>query len=84
MTAQDAVLWEKLIFRVMRFSVSVGAACMNNHAFPGHACGTEHFSSRSMYFSRLTEYFKNRQIFSEFRRLMLFVLVCMFCAAITD
>ncbi len=32
----------------------------------------------------LTEYFKNRQIFSEFRRLMLFVLVCKFCAAITD
>ncbi len=58
MTAQDAVQWEKLIF-IFRL-VSVGAAYMNNHAFPGHACGTEHFSSRSLYFSRLNRIFEKQ------------------------
>ncbi len=60
MTAQDAVQFEKLIFRVMRFSVTVGTAYMNIHVFPGHACGTEHFSSRSLYFSRFNRIFQKQ------------------------
>ncbi len=55
MTAQDAVQFEKLISRV-----SVGTAYMNIHEFPGHACGTEHFSSRSLYFGRFNRIFQKQ------------------------
>ncbi len=40
---------------VMRFSVSVGGAYMNINESPGHARGTENFSSLS---ARLMKYFK--------------------------